>query len=327
LFKKLHSICATLYQLKFPSIHFVADCTKKYLHFSVTKHAMVRFKNYMRKTLLYSITLSSIWILLAQCMIMKERWNDKKAYRVFKTKGVPLQMHDTVINKSHLHYAVCGADSLPTLVFIHGSQGTWMHYMKFMWDSSMRKKFRIVAIDRPGFGYSSFGKAMHLQDQSNMILPVLEKIKNDKPMILVGHSMGCPVAVKLAAANPTLFKTLVIVAGAINLSQEKKETWRKIMNVRPFYWALPGAFGPSNTELLYLKKDLIPLQNDFEKITCHVLFVHGDKDTWVPIENIAYGKKMMTHAVSISADTLHGADHQIPWKNKQELTDILLGLN
>jgi pimeloyl-ACP methyl ester carboxylesterase len=269
----------------------------------------------MRKILLFTFALLSIWVLLSQCMIMKERWSDEKAYRVFKSKNIPLQMHDTVINNSHLHYAVCGADTLPTLVFIHGSPGTWMHYMKFMWDSSMRNKFRMVAIDRPGFGYSSFGKAMHLNEQSNMILPVLEKLKTNKPMFLVGHSMGGPVAVKLAADNPTLFKTVVIIAGAIDINQESKETWRKIMNVRPFYWALPGAFGPSNTELLYLKKDLLLLQNDFAKITSNVLFVHGDKDTWVPIKNIAYGKKMMTNAASISADTLHA------------LRDILLGLN
>jgi pimeloyl-ACP methyl ester carboxylesterase len=287
---------------------------------------MIHLKKYIRKILLYFTTLLSIWLLLAQCIIMKERWSDKKAYRVFKTKNVPLEMHNTVINNSHLHYAVCGVDTLPTLVFIHGSPGTWMHYMKFMWDAAIRKKFRIVAIDRPGFGYSSFGKAMHLQEQSNMILPVLEKIKNEKPMFLVGHSIGAPVAIKMAADNPTLFKTVVIVAGAIDVSQEKKETWRKIMNAKPFYWCLPGAFGPSNTELLYLKKDLIHLQNDFAKITCNVLFVHGNKDTWVPIENIAYGKKMMVNAASISSDTLRGADHQIPWKNKQALTDILLGL-
>jgi pimeloyl-ACP methyl ester carboxylesterase len=288
---------------------------------------MIRFKIHMRRIFLYSIALLSIWILLAQCIIMKERWSDKKAYSIFNTKNVPLEMHDTIINNNHLHYAVCGADTLPTLVFVHGSPGTWMHYMKFMWDSDMRKKFRIVAVDRPGFGYSGFGKAMHLQEQSNMILPVLEKLKNNKPIFLVGHSMGGPVAVKMAADNPILFKTVVIVAGSIDVSQEKKETWRKMMNVRPLYWCLPGAFGPSNTELLYLKKDLVPLQNDFSKITCNVLFVHGDKDTWVPIENIAYGKKMMTNAASISADTLRGADHQIPWKNKQEFTNILLRLN
>lgn len=281
----------------------------------------------MRKFLLYSLLLIGVWMLLAQCFIMKERWSDDKAYRIFKSKNVPLQMHDTIINNRHLHYAVSGDDNLPTLVFVHGSPGSWMHYMKYMWDEDLRKKFRIVAIDRPGFGFSKFGKAMHLQEQCKIILPVLESLKTDKPMFLVGHSMGGPVVVKLAADNTTLFKTVVIVAGAIDIKQEAKETWRKIMNVRPLYWCLPGAFGPSNTELLYLKKDLLPLQNDFKNITTNILFVHGDKDTWVPIQNIAYGKKMMVNAKSITADTLHGADHQIPWKNREELKKILLGLN
>ncbi len=286
----------------------------------------MRFKKIMKRIVLISALLLAVWVLLAQCFIMRERWSDKKAYSIFKAKDVPLKMYDTVINNHHLHYAVCGEDNLPTLVFIHGSPGSWMHYMKYMWDSAMRKKFRIVAIDRPGFGYSDFGKAMHLQEQCAIISPVIQKLKTSQPLYLVGHSMGGPVAVKLAADNPAIVHTLVIIAGAIDIKQEAKETWRHIMNVRPLYWCLPGAFAPSNTELLYLKKDLLPLQHDFKNITCNVLFVHGDKDTWVPIKNIAFGTKMMIHAASITADTLHGADHQIPWKNKDELKQILLGL-
>jgi pimeloyl-ACP methyl ester carboxylesterase len=287
----------------------------------------MRFKKIMRRIILYSITLLCLWVLLAQCFILRERWSDKKAYSVFKAKDVPLKIYDTVINQRHLHYAVCGEDSLPTLVFIHGSPGSWMHYMKYMWDADMRQRFRMVAIDRPGFGYSDFGKALHLQEQCSIISPVLQKLKTNQPLFLVGHSMGGPVAVKLAADNPAIIKTLVIVAGAIDINQEAKETWRHIMNVRPLYWCLPGAFAPSNTELLYLKNDLLPLQNDFKNITCHVLFVHGDKDTWVPIQNIAFGKKMLVNAASVTADTLHGADHQIPWKNRDALKQILLQLN
>jgi pimeloyl-ACP methyl ester carboxylesterase len=286
----------------------------------------LRLKKNMRRTLLFSFVLLSVWLLLAQCFIMRNRWSDKKAYGVFKSKHVPLTIYDTVINERHLHYAVCSSDTLPTLVFIHGSPGSWMNYMKYMWDSSMRKKFRIVAIDRPGFGYSDFGKAMHLQEQCKIILPVLQQLKTSAPMYLAGHSMGGPVAVKLAADNPALFNTIILIAGAIDINQEAKETWRKIMNVRPMYWALPGAFGPSNTELLYLKNDLVPLQDDFKKVTCNILFVHGDEDTWVPIKNIAYGTKMMINAKSITADTLHGADHQIPWKRMDELKQILLSL-
>lgn len=285
-----------------------------------------RLKKIMKRTLLITLALITIWILLAQCFIMKERWNDAKAYSVFKSKRVPLSMHDTMIGEHHLHYAVCGPDSLPTLVFIHGSPGSWMHYMKFMWDSSLRTKFRIVAIDRPGFGYSDFGHAMHLNDQCKIILPVLRSLKSNQPMYLAGHSMGGPIVVKLAADAPELFKTVIIIAGAIDINQEAKETWRHIMNVPPLRWCLPGAFGPSNTELLYLKNDLKGLQNDFKNIRSNVLFVHGDKDTWVPIANIAYGKKMMVNAASISADTIRGADHQIPWKNREALIKILYDL-
>jgi pimeloyl-ACP methyl ester carboxylesterase len=284
------------------------------------------FKKKIRKIFLYSIALFAVWILLAQCFILKERWSDSKAYRIFKSKDVPLKIYDTVINQRHLHYAVCGSDSLPTLVFIHGSPGSWMHYMKYMWDTAMRKKFRIVSIDRPGFGYSDFGKALHLQEQCNIILPVLKSLKNEQPLFLVGHSMGGPVVTKLAADAPELFKTVVIVAGAIDIDQEAKETWRKIMNVRPLYWCMPGAFAPSNTELLYLKNDLLPLRNDFKNITCNIVFVHGDTDTWVPIQNVAFGTKMMVNAATITADTLHGADHQVPWKRMDELKAILLKL-
>jgi pimeloyl-ACP methyl ester carboxylesterase len=286
----------------------------------------MRFKKIMRRILLYSLALLFLWVLLAQCFVMKNRWSDYKAHRVFRAKKIPLTIYDTVIHGRNLHYAVSGDDSLPTLVFMHGSPGSWMNYMIFMWDTAMRQKFRMVAIDRPGFGYSNFGKAMHLQEQVEIIMPVLKKLKTGKPMYLAGHSMGGPVAIKLAADNPALFETVVIIAGSIDVSQEKKETWRKVMSVRPLYWCLPGAFGPSNTELLYLKKDLLALQNDFNSITCNVLFVHGDKDTWVPIENIAYGQKMMMNAKAISTDTIFGAGHNIPWERTAELKQILLGL-
>jgi pimeloyl-ACP methyl ester carboxylesterase len=280
----------------------------------------------MQKFLLYCIVLLSVWLLLARCFVMRNRWSDGKAQRVFAAKNVPLQMHDTIINKRHLHYAVSGPNSLPTLVFVHGSPGSWMHYMKFMWDTALQRKYRMVAIDRPGFGYSDFGDAMHLQEQCAVILPLLQSLKNSRPMYLCGHSMGGPIAVQLAANDPHLFATVVIVAGALDPALEKPETWRKIMDKKPLYWLLPGAFAPSNTELLYLKKDLIPLQTAFKKITCNVHFIHGDKDTWVPIANVAYGTKMLVNAQSVRADTLFGADHQIPWKNREAFTEILLGL-
>ncbi len=278
------------------------------------------------KWILYITLFLGLWIFLSQCVIFKFRWSDTKANKVFKAKKVPVQLYDTIINDRHIHYAITGSEALPTLVFIHGSPGSWMNYAEYMWDSAMLSKFRMVSIDRPGFGYSNFGEAMHLQDQCILLLPVLEKLKTDAPMYLCGHSMGGPIVVQLAASAPSLFNKILIVAGSIDVTQEKKESWRKIIALPTLYWLLPGAFAPSNDELLYLKKDLIPLQAEFKKVTCDVQFIHGDKDTWVPIENIAYGKKMLINAQSITSDTLQGADHLFPWKRTSEFKNLLLRL-
>ena len=281
----------------------------------------------LRKIILFIVALILLWVFLAQCGILQNRWSDDKAYKIFFKKKVHLVIHDTVVNKTHLHFAVAGWDTLPALVFIHGSPGSWMNYAQYMWDSTLLKKFRLIALDRPGFGYSDFGKALHLQEQCKVILPVLASLQNGRPMYLFGHSMGGPVVVQLAAARPGLFAGIIIAAGAIDVEQEKRETWRRIMNHRPLYWALPGAYAPSNTELLYLKKDLIPLKDELKKVVCTVHFIHGTKDTWVPIENVRFGKQMMTNAKAITVDTIAGGGHQLPWKNKDDITKVLLQLN
>lgn len=48
-------------------------------------------------------------------------------------------------------------------------------------------------------------------------------------MFLVGHSIGGPLLVKLAAEDPSLFEMIVITAGSIDANQKKTETWRKLM--------------------------------------------------------------------------------------------------
>ncbi len=279
-----------------------------------------------KKIVLYTVVFIALLFFLSRCVLFQMRWSDSKSQRVFNSKNIRLAVHDTLIEGHHIHYTVTGNDSLPTLVFIHGSPGSWFHYMRFMWDTALLKKYRMISFDRPGYGKSEYGKAMHLQGQCRLLLPVLQQLKNNRPMIAHGHSYGGPVVAKLAADDPSLFKMIIINAGALDPALETKETWRQIIDKKPFYWFVPGAFQQSNTELLFLKEDLRTLANDLSAIRCKVLFVHGDHDTWVPIENIAYGEKMMVNAATIAADTVWGADHQIPWKRSAEFKKILMDL-
>jgi GTP-binding protein EngB required for normal cell division len=52
-----------------------------------------------------------------------------------------------------------------------------------MQDKELLNKYRMISIDRPGFGYSEFGDAKNLEDQSKLISPFVRSIQNGKPIL------------------------------------------------------------------------------------------------------------------------------------------------
>jgi len=261
--------------------------------------------------------------MLAQLALFKNRLSDSSAQRLFAKKDVAIRILDTVIGNRHLHYAMTGSDTLPTLAFVHGSPGSWSNYRNYMWDDSLLAQFRVISVDRPGFGFSDFGAPLHLDSQARLLGTLFRHLQNGKALILCGHSMGAPVVVQIAIDDPDLVNKLVLVGAPLDVRFERKETWRHIMDVKPLYYALPGAFGPSNTELLYLKTDLLSLQSQFQKIVCDVRFIHGTEDESVPIGSIDLAMATMVNARSISVDTIPGAGHYIPWKNEVVFRQLL----
>jgi len=188
------------------------------------------------------------------------------------------------------------------------------------------ERFRIISVDRPGFGYSDFGHVMNLAGQSQLLNRWLEKINNGKPVYLAGHSLGGPLAIKMAADKPGAYKGLVIISGSIDPDEEKAEKWRIVLFKTPLNYFLPGAFRPSNKELWYLKQDLKDLRSDFSKVNIPVYFIHGDNDTWVSPGNVAFGKKMLTNSPEIGELILRGGNHFIPWTHFREIRDALISV-
>jgi len=266
-----------------------------------------------------------LWLVLAQsCMMMREP--DADAKKKFARDNVELTTATINVEGHHLHYAKTGSDTLPTLFFVHGTPGSWDAFERYLKDKDLLKKFRMVSIDRPGFGYSDYGTPYHLAKQSEIISSLFTVLNNNKPMFITGHSLGGPMVVKLAADNPTTFSGVVILSGSIDPDEEKPEKWRPILYKTPLNYFVPGAMRPSNEELWYLKKDLVDLKKDFPKITCPVYFVHGAIDTWVPPGNVDYGKKMLVNASRVEETLIPSANHFIPWTKFNEIKDVLLKL-
>ena len=266
------------------------------------------------------------WIVMAQSC-MKFRISDSKAKEEFAQKGLQISFNYTDVNESGLHYAKSGADTLPTLFFVHGSPGSWDAFKIYMMDTLLLQHFRIISVDRPGFGYSSFGTAFKLEEQSLLINQVIQKENNQKPVHLVGHSIGGPLIVHLAQKYPDEFASLTILAGSISPYEEPKEYWRYLFMYTPLKVLMPGAFKPSNDEIVYFKKDLYSLDTGYAALKIPVTFIHGDKDKFVPVKNVEYGKKKLVNNSNVKAIIIPGANHFIPWEYFDLIKTHLLTLS
>jgi pimeloyl-ACP methyl ester carboxylesterase len=257
---------------------------------------------------------------------MRFRASKTETKAFFASAGVSYLDKTATIDNHKLHYIETGNENNPTLFFIHGSPGSWDAYKKYLKDNLLLQKYRMVAIDRPGFGYSNFGQAENLPMQAVLISKLIQSIDNKKPVTLIGHSMGGPVAVKLATLYPNGFENIVILAGSVDPQAETEEKWRPVIKARPLRYLIPGALRPSNDELWWLKHDLVVMQRDLKKIKCKVIIIHGTKDQLVPFSNVPFMEKESVNAKSIDVLAIEGANHFIPWEHFDVIRDRLLAL-
>lgn len=99
----------------------------------------------------------------------------------------------------------------PAVVLLHGigrSGGVW-RYVSAQLENS---QIRVVAYDLLGFGNSP--KPLRIQytvdDHAQAVIAEIKRLRGNKPVVLVGHSMGCLVAVRVAALRPDLVRHLVL---------------------------------------------------------------------------------------------------------------------
>lgn len=275
------------------------------------------------KYVFYSLVL--IYILICQsCMMM--RMNSKETKAFFAPSKTEYIDKIFVFKGNNMHYIETGNEQKPTLFFVHGSPGSWDVFRDYLKDSLLLKNFRMIAVDRPGFGYSNFGHAEDLQIQAEHISTFLKSIDNQKPIALIGHSLGGPVIVKMATLEPKLYKHLFILAGSIDPKAEEPEKWRKYIMKKPIRYLIPGALLPANDELWWLKHDLIEMMPTLKNIVSNITIIHGTKDQLVPYSNVAFIQKEFINAKSIKTISIKNANHFIPWEHYTEIRDALLDL-
>ncbi|RZJ64370.1 MAG: alpha/beta hydrolase [Flavobacterium sp.] len=282
------------------------------------RNSRIRFK----KRYVAIVVLLAYVVFCQSCMMM--RFTPDETREFFTQTKVPYRDLRLVSDGHNIHYVETGDPNKPTLFFIHGSPGSWDAYRQYLSDSILLRKYRMIAVDRPGFGYSDFRDYGNLERNAQLLCDLAKKIRNGKPVTLVGHSLGGPIIIEMAADHPELFDKLVILAGSVDPNQEGNANWRKVVKAPPIRYLVPGAMRTSNDELTNLKKDLILLQPRIRSISADVVIIHGTEDPLVPFGNVAFLKKEFVNASSMKVIPIEGANHFIPWEHYRLIRDELV---
>lgn len=266
-----------------------------------------------------------IMIALHSCMTF--RMSPTAIDRFFEQHKIKGTQHSYKVGNRAMHYVEAGNSTKPLVVFLHGSPGSLSAFIDFLSDSTLLKNTLLITADRPGFGYSNFGRAEpSLQKQAELLKPILEKYSNNRPIILVGHSLGGPLIARMAMDYPNLVDALVIVAGSVDPDLEPNETWFRAPFATPVLrWILPRSFRASNDEIYKLKPQLERMKSLWSSVICRVIVIQGDKDSLVDPKNADFLKKMLVNAPT-EIIRIKDTNHFIPWTNPEVVKNAILKL-
>jgi pimeloyl-ACP methyl ester carboxylesterase len=274
----------------------------------------------------------TIGIIIIACLVFDHyfqfRRSDKVLNKLFAEQNIKASIHYYTSHGRQLRYVAAGNDTLPILLFLHGSPGSISYYSRRYADSSLDGRFRMYAIDRPGYGYSGLGDPEpSIEKQAQMIRPLLDSLnKAVHPVIIVGSSYGASIACRLAMDYPGLVDGLVLTGPAIGPGRET------YFGITPFIehwsvrWFIPRIFRSANTEKVHHKKELEKMLPYWKNIRVPVYYLQGADDDIVDTSNASFAREQLVNAPSLEIKFLKGRKHVLAryeWPSiKQGILDI-----
>ncbi len=115
-----------------------------------------------------------------------------------------------------LGYREYGSPQGKALFYFHGHPGSRLE-ARFLAEAAAQHGVRLIGIDRPGMGLSSFQKGRHILDWPDDVVELADKLQIEH-FAIVGYSGGGPYALACAYKIPQRLTTCGIVAGVGHIS-------------------------------------------------------------------------------------------------------------
>ena len=228
--------------------------------------------------------------LLVQCSCVSLFAPDFVQEEIKKSEKFKIDHADTfhVIkgDSRDLGYTQLGKAKAPKIIFVHGSPGNWGAFIEQLNRPVLPTQANIISVDRLGYGDSARGGVeKSLELQARAVMKVLDSDDPNQPVILVGHSYGGPVVVKMATFKDPRIKSVLVLAGAVDPSLEKTSWYQYPADWWIFRWMLPTDLITCNREIMALKPELEVMSKQWDQITARMTVVQGLKDELVDPKN------------------------------------------
>lgn len=220
------------------------------------------------------------------------------------------------------HAVLEAVEFAPRVILVHGAPAD-----ASSWNTLIRREgekligIKVLAIDRLGYGNSSAGAELSLEEHAKSLEPLIRD-----GVILVGHSYGGPVVLRAAAEFGDRIGGVVLVAGAcdpnMNDSQWARKAADAVSAVVPDSWAV------ANRELLALTDENQAMESLLDRVTCKVVVMHG---TWDPVcphdGTVEYLRESLINAAEVRVVSLTRTGHNIHLSEPGRVVDEILRLN
>ncbi|MFL0810992.1 MAG: alpha/beta hydrolase [Agarilytica sp.] len=197
------------------------------------------------------------------------------------------------------HYVTRGSGNT-LIVFVHGTPGNWGIFGPQLQSGRLAKHARLVGLDRPGWGESvvlNGSVPIGLEDQSKLIGPLLKALIEEyaaEKIILVGHSLGASLALRIAMDFSEYIDGIVALSGDLSPEYPAARWYNKVADLAPVSWFVSGGIENSNREVLAISEGLRLMKHKWKNLEEPLLVVQGSKDILVDPQHADFAENITT---------------------------------
>lgn len=228
---------------------------------------------------------------------------------------------------SSLHYVSIGNTNDLTVVMVHGTPGSWSTYRYILGNSRLHDDFKLVSLDRLSWGKSTSGDIADTEKFKNQVDAIASIVKHasNKPVILIGHSLGASLVPKVAIEHPELVSGLILLAGSLNPELGKPRWYNKVASLPFMNKLLPDDLSKANKEIAVLKDGLSSYVSSWSDIKIPTTVIQGKEDKLVNPENVTFVRQKLAHLQEkLRIIEIDNMGHFLPWEKTELIVSEII---